>query len=71
MGRRMENPQRLPLLIKIAFKMEPGREVPDLVVSRAWVKRPAVTTTASSASVRRGAHEKRTRARFNRSVASR
>lgn len=28
-----KNPQRLPLLIKVAFKMEPGREVPDLVVS--------------------------------------
>ena len=28
-----KNPQRLPLLIKVAFKMEPGRDIPDLVVS--------------------------------------
>ncbi len=32
-GDEWKNPQRLPLLIKIAFKMEPGHEVPDLVVS--------------------------------------
>ncbi|MBL8513061.1 MAG: prepilin-type N-terminal cleavage/methylation domain-containing protein [Betaproteobacteria bacterium] len=28
-----KHPQRLPLLIKIAFKTDPGREIPDLVVA--------------------------------------